>query len=917
DAAGNETRYGYDEVGRVAEVTNALGKMQTYRYDETGNLIQQKDFAGIVTTYAYDDMDRLVEKTTGTEKTGYTYDDKGQLVRVTDKSGTISYAYDTYGRLTGCTDAAGVTVSYSYDNAGRLKTFDNGFGTTTYEYDLLDRVTRVIDRNGKATVYEYDSLGNRSAVRYPNGTVATYTYDACQRLKQEWLTDASGNTLAKYTYGLGKAGERISVTEVIGETETEITYKYDKLMRLVKETTERGSNKLIHEYKYDEVSNRIQKETTVKGDVEALADVQAEAVTVTEGVTTYTYNALNQLVEESGPEGVITHTYDDNGNLIKQTGDKIVDYSYDTENHLLRVTIQKGNSVTIESYTYDYAGNRTSKTTNETETVCYVNDTGTGLTMVAAQTDRNGNEITSYTRGEDLISMEKDGKIWYYHYDGHGNVRVLTDETGAITDIYRYDACGNLLEREGETENEFLYTGEQYSVTTGLYYLRARYMDPSTGTFISMDSYQGSLYDPVSLHKYLYANANPVMNTDPSGYFSLSDTTVSSAIQTSLRSMHQSTTLKNIMKWADALCTVYDVTMEIRSVILGDGSVADVIGALLKGVVVGFMVDGMCKTALGIILKPVMAIFGLSSQVDQIQEAIEKGDPQEIAVRFVQLICMLFGLTSQCFTGDTLVATETGLRPIEELREGDYVYAENTETGEKERKKVTDVIVTMTDSLVYVETQDGTVIRTTQNHPFYVEGEGWKAAAELESGDKVRTKEGRTEIVAEVSVEKLDKPVRVYNLTIEDYHTYYVSEQKVLVHNQNCGDVVETSSSGYRVSDSRRNHILEGEGPTDPGHGPNRGFTEGAFPDTWTDEQVISAIEDVANNPNSTWKQSTGPGAGNAPITAGAPDVNAPSMTNKGTPVRFMVKGRNHGLNITVIVEPHGEGIITSYNSGK
>ena len=46
-------------------------------------------------------------------------------------------------------------------------------------------------------------------------------------------------------------------------------------------------------------------------------------------------------------------------------------------------------------------------------------------------------------------------------------------------------------------------------------------MNPGTGTFISMDSYQGSLYDPISLHKYLYANANPVTYTDPSGYFSL------------------------------------------------------------------------------------------------------------------------------------------------------------------------------------------------------------------------------------------------------------------------------------------------------------------------------------------------------------------------------------------------------------
>ena len=71
----------------------------------------------------------------------------------------------------------------------------------------------------------------------------------------------------------------------------------------------------------------------------------------------------------------------------------------------------------------------------------------------------------------------------------------------------------------------------------------------------------------------------------------------------------------------------------------------------------------MCKTSLGIILKSMMAIFGLGSQVDQIQEAIKSGEPGEIAVRFTQLICMLFGLTSQCFTGDTLVSTEYGLRP--------------------------------------------------------------------------------------------------------------------------------------------------------------------------------------------------------------------------------------------------------------
>lgn len=97
--------------------------------------------------------------------------------------------------------------------------------------------------------------------------------------------------------------------------------------------------------------------------------------------------------------------------LIKQSGSKTVDYNYDKENHLLRATIQQGNSVTIESYTYDYAGNRLSKMVNENSTTYYVNDTSGSLTQVVAETDKDGKETTNYTGGDDLLSMERGRKI--------------------------------------------------------------------------------------------------------------------------------------------------------------------------------------------------------------------------------------------------------------------------------------------------------------------------------------------------------------------------------------------------------------------------------------------------------------------------------------------------------------------------
>jgi RHS repeat-associated protein len=72
----------------------------------------------------------------------------------------------------------------------------------------------------------------------------------------------------------------------------------------------------------------------------------------------------------------------------------------------------------------------------------------------------------------------------------------------------------------GTTPNPYLYRGERYETDLGLYYLRARWYNPATGRFMTHDPYQGSVYDPTSLHRYNYARANPANFIDPSGRLS-------------------------------------------------------------------------------------------------------------------------------------------------------------------------------------------------------------------------------------------------------------------------------------------------------------------------------------------------------------------------------------------------------------
>jgi len=93
-----------------------------------------------------------------------------------------------------------------------------------------------------------------------------------------------------------------------------------------------------------------------------------------------------------------------------------------------------------------------------------------------------------------------------------------TIPANSVIVTYDYDAFGILLHSTGSTPNNYLFAGEQFDPDLGLYYNRARYLSTSTGRFFNMDADEGDEDEPLSLHKYLYANGDPVGGIDPSGH---------------------------------------------------------------------------------------------------------------------------------------------------------------------------------------------------------------------------------------------------------------------------------------------------------------------------------------------------------------------------------------------------------------
>ncbi|MDQ0418942.1 hypothetical protein J2Z48_003147, partial [Croceifilum oryzae] len=137
--------------------------------------------------------------------------------------------------------------------------------------------------------------------------------------------------------------------------------------------------------------------------------------------------------------------------------------------------------------------------------------------------------------------------------------------------------------------------------------------------------------------------------------------------------------------------------------------------------------------------------------------------------------------TCKCFVAGTRIETEDGQKPIEEIDIGDKVLSKNEETGEIAYKEVEWLFHREVDEIYEIHI-GGEVIQTTDEHPFWVVGEGWVRAKDLRKGDLFETDKGKKLAVDKI-VKKKQKAT-VYNFKVKDFHTYYVSNLKVLTHNE-------------------------------------------------------------------------------------------------------------------------------------
>nr|WP_281279765.1 RHS repeat-associated core domain-containing protein [Paenibacillus humicus] len=487
----------YDALNRLIEVKQPNGERTSYGYSLAGALKKITHPDGTIETSQYDELGRRMQHTDGSGKSKkYLYDKAGNVTKLIDKGyQTTTYEYNNRNWLTRKT-AGGSSVGYQYDNAGRRTSMTDGTGTTGYYFTPgVGELEKITYPDGKQIQFTYNKHGLRSTMTDPFGLKLYYGYDELNRLKKVGQTETTA--MAEYSYHSNGLLKDIKLENGTSSTMNYNGYDLSDLTQL------QGASTVInrHSYTWSPDGNQLSKTDLVAG--------QSKSVQ-------YGYDSLNRI--ETSTEFNELYVYDSRGNrqtLVSDQAPKLQEasYNYDGWNQLTGASVVGKSPV---AYKYNGDGLMVERTENGSTRRYYYD--GDQIIAEATVSGSTLSPVAQYIRGKQLIARLSGTTKHYYYYNGHGDVTELRNNTGALVNRYSYDMWGNPLTVSEQVANPFRYSGEYWDSTTELQYLRARWYDPSMGRFISEDTYEGQIDNPLSLNLYTYVINNPLKYVDPTGH---------------------------------------------------------------------------------------------------------------------------------------------------------------------------------------------------------------------------------------------------------------------------------------------------------------------------------------------------------------------------------------------------------------